>query len=416
MIIINTLKNITDSFFFVFAYIFLGTLACSDNPSTNYYCVTGSGGTDVHIRKQFCSEEIIFQGGTNGYHSFRIPAIIKSSSGTLIAFCEGRKNNSHDYGDIDVVFRRSIDNGTTWGPLELLFSKHGGACGNPTPVVDFETGAIWIFMSYNDEFHSQRGGNGYEQINEWGDRRVYSNVSYNNGVSWNDLQNRTSELVPPEYCWDAVGPGNGIQIQFGMHKGRLLIPAIGRNIYSDDHGITWDYLRTNPGTSEGTIVELCNGDLMRNDRGACKMDEQDCTLVVNCEWKNRKRRQISTSGDGGVSWSPWESDEQLFDPNCQGSIIRYTASYPPRLLFINPASTKARWKMRVRISYDEGKTWPIQRYLDPDLGGYSSLTKTADLMVASLQEIGADSLGRHSIIFRKFNLPWILNGIPEPIF
>lgn len=71
--------------------------------------------------------------------------------------------------------------------------------------------------------------------------------------------------------------------------------------------------------------------------------------------------------------------------------------------------------MRVRISYDEGLTWPIQRMLDVDRGGYSSLTKTADLMVGSLQEIGADALGRHSIIFRKFNLPWILNGTPEPV-
>lgn len=377
------------------------------------YCQTGSGGTDVHLRQKFYSENIIFQGGTNGYHSFRIPSIIKSPSGNLIAFSEGRKNSKHDYGNIDVVYRLSYDNGATWGPLRILFDKGEGTCGNPTAVVDSETDAVWVFMSYNDEFHNQRGDDGYQTIDEWGDRRVYSIVSYNDGQSWEDLRDRTSELVPPDYCWDAVGPGNGIQIKHGPYAGRLIIPAISRNIYSDDNGVTWSYMPIATGTSEGTIVELCNGDLMRNDRGACIIT---CGPSSSCEWKDPPlRRWVSISKDHGITWTPFERDLELYDPICQASIIRYNEGYPPRLIFINPSSTVARYKMRVRISYDDGRTWPVQRLLDEDRGGYSSLAKTEDFMIGSLQEMGDNGLGQLSIIFRKFNLPWIVNGIPEPV-
>lgn len=372
-----------------------------------WYASHGYGGTDVHLRAHYYHEVVLFQGGDSGYHSFRIPAIVTTNNGTLVAFCEGRKNSAKDWGDIDVVYRRSVNHGVTWSEVKLLFSKHGGTCGNPTPVVDRETRAIWIFMSYNDKFHQQ------SNIDEWGERRVYSNVSYDDGVTWDALVNRTGGLVPPTYCWDALGPGNGIQVEAGISSGRLIIPAIGRNIFSDDNGESWAYQPIIPGTSEGTIVQLCNGDLMRNDRAACT---NPCPPPVgDCSLKNRKRRQISVSADQGNTWSEWASNETLLDPLCQASILRYNRSYPHRLIFINPASTVRRHKMRVRISYDDGQTWPIQRYLDPDSGGYSSLTKSADFMVASLQEIGADLTGKHSIIFRKFNLPWILNGTPEPV-
>ncbi len=372
------------------------------------YCTTGSGGTDIHQRNQKLHEEVIFQGGDDeGYHSYRIPAIIKTNAGTLIAFCEGRKKSRHDFGDIDIVYRRSTDNGLNWGPLNLLFSKHGGTCGNPTPVVDEETGAIWIFMSYNDEFHAQKELPGYEAIDNWGERKVYYNVSYDDGLTWNDLKNRTSELLPESYTWDAIGPGNGIQLRHGNKKGRLIIPAIGRNIISDNHGSTWTYQLITPGTSEGTIVQLCNGDILRNDRASLGL------------LKEKKRRQISTSSDNGLNWSDWQSNAVLLDPICQASIIRYNDSYPPRLIFINPATTIGglpnRNKMRVRISYDDGTTWPVQRLLDADNGGYSSLAKTADYQIASLQELRSSNNNVYSIIFRKFNLPWILNGTPEPL-
>lgn len=380
--------------------------------SRTEYCETGTGGTDVHTRAQVAPDNPplkLFRGSSNGpYHSYRIPAIVRTPTGTLIAFCEGRKHSSEDWGDIDVVYRRSFDNGASWTPHpsmspSLLFSKHADTCGNPTPVVDWDTGAIWIFMSHNDSTRSQFGHNGLDRCDEWCDRRVYYNVSYNDGATWDDLRNRTLQLVPPSYGWDAVGPGTGIQVKHGPYTGRLIIPAIGRNIYSDDHGATWHYSLINPGTSEGTITELCNGDWMKNDRA-----------TGNGPFGGEKRRQVSISSDYGASWSAWESSQELLDPLCQASIFRYNEDYPHRLIFINPASTTVRHPMVVRISYDDGATWPIQRTLDPSRGGYSSLTKTADFMIASLQEYGADA-GHHSIVFRKFNLSWILNGTPEPI-
>ena len=326
----------------------------------------------------------------------------------MIAFCEGRKNSRHDYGDVDVVYRRSTDHGVTWGPLTMLFSKHGDTCGNPTAVVDAITGGIWIFMSYQDEFHAQfEILPNYQAIDDWGERRVYSNVSYDDGLTWGDLQNRTSQLLPSNYTWDAMGPGTGIQLKYGAVDGRLVIPAIGRNIISDDNGATWDYQLITPGTSEGTITELCNGDLVRNDRASLSV------------LKDRKRRQISVSSNDGLDWTEWESNNTLLDPLCEASIMRYNDSYPPRLIFINPATTlgglENRKKMRARISYDDGETWPISRELDAVNGGYSSLVKTGDYNIGSLQELRQNGGNSFSIIFRKFNLSWILDGTIEPV-
>lgn len=372
------------------------------------YCAEGKGGTDIHTRRPQFKELTLFKAGTEGYHSFRIPSIVRTKRGTLLAFCEGRKNSRHDYGDIDVVYKRSTNNGTSWSPLKVLFSKEEGTCGNPTAVADMINGRVCIMMSYNDENHAQyKIAPDYEAIDEWGDRRVFLNWSDDDGLSWKNLQELTKELLPRNYTWDAIGPGAGIQLRHGPKDGRLIIPALGRNLYSDNHGTSWHYQPIRSGTSEGTVVQLCNGDLLRNDRAA------------SGAFKARKRRQISISSNNGNSWSSWRSSDDLLDPLCQASLLRYNDSYPARLIFINPATTLTglvnRKKMRVRISYDDGVTWPVERLLDANNGGYSSMAKTADFQIASLQEYRGGNNTNYSIKYRRFNLPWILNGQREPL-
>ena len=235
--------------------------------------------------------------------------------------------------------------------------------------------------------------------------------SDDDGASWGGPVDMTQHLVPEDYAWDAVGPGIGIQTMVGPGAGRLVIPAIGRNIYSDDNGRSWRYQRIHARTSEGTIVELANGVLMRNDR------------AVRSLWKQHRRRMVSFGSIDAESWSPWIPHAILLDPASQGSVLRYTSANPSRILFLNSASTKTRTTMRVRISYDEGLSWPIQRRLpEPTwapraLGGYSSMVKSADSMVGALVEVNddrGDTPNSHrSIVFQKFNLPWILDGTPE---
>lgn len=370
---------------------------------------------EVHTRPQIHSHAVIFNGGAGGYHSYRIPSIVKTTNGTLLAFAEGRRWNNKDYGDINLVYKRSTDNGSTWSSLLEVIGAGNGTWGNPTAVVDWSTGRVWLFMSWNDGYHSQFGASGFEVIDDWGERRVYVSYSDDHGISWSAPQDLTNSLLPPGYTWDAMGPGVGIQKKFGVNQGRLIVPAFGRNIYSDDHGATWHYELIPSGTDEGTIVELMDGTLMRNDRGGGTL------------WNQSKRRKIST-GTIGNGFSSWTSDNTLLDPKCEGSIFRYNTDSPHRIVFLNPASTVRRCKMRVRISYDDGNTWPISRKThdwlsdeetcDQGKGGYSSMTKTADYCIGALIEInenvGANSTSNRSLEFHKFNLPWILDGTPEP--
>ncbi len=358
----------------------------------------------------------LFDGGNESiYHSFRIPSIIKTNNHTLVAFAEGRKHNSDDYGDINVVYKRSFDNGASWTALGEVAASGNGTWGNPTAVYDSSpeagpNGRIWLFMSWNDASITQ-----WSDFNSWGDRKVYVSYSDSHGYQWTTPVDMTSTLLPPGFTWDAMGPGNGIRTAYGPHPGRLIIPAKGRNIYSDNHGATWQW-DTIPGTTdESTIVELMDGRLMRNDR------------PISSIWATAKKRRksIGTIEGGFAAFTP---DNALTDPKCEGSMLRYNTDAPARIYFLNPNDDNQRCNMTVRISYDEGKTWPRSRPIYnyntcdyPSLtvgkGGYSSMVKTGDYCVGALIEINEDlhTDGSHkSIEFHKFNLPWILNGNTEP--
>jgi sialidase-1 len=363
---------------------------------------------------------LLFNGGNEGaggvttYHSFRIPSIVGTSNGTLIAFAEGRRWSPSDYGDINLVCKRSTDNGASWSALREVSAAGAGTWGNPTAVYDRDSGRVWLFMSWNDQYKTQ-----ISDFTQWGDRRVFSTYSDDDGISWSAPVDRTSVLTPSNYLWDAMGPGIGIQTT-ANHPGRLIIPAYGRNIYSDDHGVTWSYQLIAGGKHESTIVELMNGNLLRNDRPS------------DAEWAtSESRRKAVGTIDGG--FGAFTSDAGLPDPKCEGSIVRYNTDNPARIIFLNPDNTSKRCNMTARISYDDGATWPISRPIfdwntcdytaieagnNIAKGGYSSMIKTADFAVGALIEINEDlsnsSTSHKSIEFHKFNLGWIVNGATEP--
>jgi len=391
------------------ALVILTSTACkkgvADQPATDAERKPETEATQTH------SYVKIFDGGSDGYHSFRIPSIVRTNANTLLAFVEGRMSANKDYGNINVEYKRSTDNGSTWSSMMEVVGAGQGTWGNPTSVVDRNTGRIWIFMSWNSATKNQSGTDGYDKIDTWGDRKVYYSYSDDDGLSFSTPTDMTSTLLPPNYKWDAMGPGVGIQTS----NGTLVIPAIGRNIYSTDHGVTWQYKLIPGGTSEGTIVELNDGRLMRNDRATSSV------------WETAKRRWVSRGTLAGT-FSTFAPDDVLLDPACEGSIVRYTGS-PDRIMILNSASTETRCKMRVRISYDGGVTWPISRKIYDWLtdaeafsqgkGGYSSMVKTADYTIGALIEINentGDSGNSHrSIEFHKFNLPWMVDGAMEPI-
>jgi sialidase-1 len=379
------------------------------------------------------SERLLFDGGgsesLNGitYHSFRIPSLVRTRSDTLLAFVEGRAASNDDHGNINLLYKRSTDNGATWSSLREVVGAGQGTWGNPTAVVDQSNNKVWLFMSWNPAGYSINGVDGTTRITAWEHRKVYVSSSTDDGLSFSDPVDMTATLKPrtmangDPWAWDAIGPGVGIQTS----TGRLVIPAQHRNIYSDDHGATWKVQRitTSGGayqetTSEGTVLELTDGRLMRNDR------------AISSVWETGKRRWVSRGTIGG-SFTTFAPQGALLDPAMQGSVLRYNLDSPTRIVFLNSASTETRTKMNLRISYDEGQTWPVHRFFSdaplPDWdalgsgawaeGGYSSMAKTADYYVGALVEVnentGNSETSHRSIVFRKVNLPWILNGATE---
>ncbi len=357
----------------------------------------------------------IFDGSSaTNNHSYRIPSIVRTSNGTLIAFAELRRTNNTDWGDINLVFKRSTDNGATWSPLGEVVGTGPGSWTNPTAVVNLKSGSanygrVWVFFNWHSDAHSDMSTIGP------GDRKTCSSYSDNHGATWSTPVDRTATLKPASMAWDAMGPGVGIQTT-QANAGRLILPSTNRNIYSDDYGATWTYAMVPSGTGESTIVECLGGDLYRNDR------------AVSSQWDLSKRRRVSYASNIASWTDSFDSHDTLLCPKCEGSILRYNFDAPDRIIFLNPASTVTRSKMRVRISYDDGATWPISRPLWPALteqqcidqgkGGYSSMTKTADFHVGALVEINEDpnnsSTSHRSIEFHKFNLEWIRNGAPDP--
>lgn len=342
----------------------------------------------------------LYVAGTEGYNTFRIPSLLTTKAGTLLAFAEGRKNSASDTGDIDLVLKRSLDQGATWQPLQIVCDAGADTCGNPTPVQDESTGRIWLFITQNygtDTYASIVNGTSR------GVRTIWSTYSDDEGATWSQPVNRFSDVQNSATRWDGTGPGIGIQLRQGGAKGRLVIPAIGRNIQSDDHGETWYESGMLPlGLGEPTVVELTDGTLMRNDR-----------LSSNQEVK---RRAISISSDQGTTWSPITYDSTLIDPICEASLIRYmpadNASGNRMLLFANPASETAREKMTVRLSNDDGQTWMTAKtaYIGPS--AYSSLAVLPDGRVSLLFE-GGEYTPYDKIMFATFDLAWFQSAEPN---
>lgn len=368
----------------------------------------------------------LFTGNTGGYHSYRIPSLARTSNGTIIAVCEGRKDSASDWGNINLLCRRSLagSNGNTWQPVQEILGVTLDAWTNPTMVYDPPSsalptanartnGRVWLFFNW----HSGTA-NSMSDIGP-GDRRTYYTYSDDNGATWATRVNMTSILKPAAMAWDAVGPGIGIRVtQDPSHVGRLVLPATNRNFYSDDHGATWAYDPIPGGTGESTIAECTDGVLYRNDRPT------QGTWAISAA---HHRRHVSYGTIEGT-FSAFVPDDALLDPKCEASIVRYNLDPTNRIIFLHSSSTiddpmqEGRSKMYVRISYDNGLTWPVSRWLYDWLttsqaiaqgkGGYSSMIKTADFAVAALVEANPGTY--RSIDYHKFNLEWIRNGLPDP--
>jgi len=343
----------------------------------------------------------VYVAGQDGYHTYRIPSLIVTAKGTLLAFAEARRSGAADAGDIDLVVRRSHDDGATWSAMQVVADDGANTVGNPCPVIDRKTGTIWLLTTRN------LGSDREKDIiagTSASSRTVWAMKSVDDGATWSKPEDITREVKKPDWTWYATGPGVGIQTR----SGRLVIPAnhveagIHRShiFYSDDGGKHWTLgAVAEPGTNESQIVELADGRLMLNMR--------------NHPPKPENFRLVATSADGGQTLTPATIDRTLIEPPAQASILRFTTAKPHvqdrnRLLFANPASTK-RERLTVRVSYDEGTTWPAARVIHEGPAAYSTLAVLPDFSIGLLYERG-DQSPYERITFSRFTLDWLTAG------
>jgi len=331
----------------------------------------------------------LFQKGDGGYHTFRIPAMVRTDNGTIIAFAEARKDDSADGGRIDLVQRRSFDGGVTWGPVEVIWSDGANTCGNPSPVYDSKRGRLVLIANWNRFEDSEvdiRSGKSKDG------RRIYVFFSSDEGASWTSPREITADVKRADWAWYATGPGHAIQLMKGPHKGRLVVPCNhsvlqpegklwhdeAHIIYSDDGGETWLIGGTTSLGNESTAVQLKNGDILLNSR-----------VIGVSKDVSKGRRIAAISQDAGESFGESFYVDDLLEPRCQASIINYAkrGRLTKTLLFSNPKS-QTRDNLCISLSKDSGKTWSTAYQVHSGPAAYSDLLILPNRDIAIIYEAG----------------------------
>lgn len=357
----------------------------------------------------------VFTAGLDGIREYRIPAMVTTNKGTLLALCDARVEKPGDApNNIDLALKRSVDNGETWERMKILidFPGYQAAC-DACMLVDRQTGSIWIIYDHiwptleSLEKANRTLPQGLQPDGRGRIIMLHAIVSDDDGQTWSQPRDITSMLTQPGWTGVMAAPGMGIQ----MRNGRLVVPCYFSRgkpatnerdhstvAYSDDHGKTWQLgAGAGPATNECQVLELADGSLMLNMRS----------------YHGKGCRAVATSRDGGKTWSELRHEYALIEPRCQGSFIRYTdrqGRYARnRLLFSNPAHKKDRVNMTVRLSYDEGRTWLLSKVIYPGPSAYSCLTALPDGTIGLLYENGRNE-PYERITFARFNLEWLTDG------
>jgi len=375
---------------------------------------------------------LVFDPGQT-YATNRIPALVMTNNGTLLAFCEGRLSGSGDWAAIDILMRRSTDKGKTWEDVKTLVAHNPEKppTSNATPIID-KSGVVHFLYQRNYE-------------------RAYYINSADDGKTWSEPIDITYvfEKFRDKYNWKVLAPGPGHAIQ--LRTGRLLVPiwlcepmkgAPGGDhrpsciatIYSDDAGKTWqagDIITNNGDLAAGNSIPIVNP----SENVAIELSDGRVMLNMRTESLNNKRL-ISYSADGATNWTKPVFDDELYDPVCMASLIRISGNGDNdrnRILFVNPDSHtnpkvlnkvnfRTRENLTTRLSYDEGENWTVQKVLWPGIAGYSDVAVGKDGTIYCLYETRDDTpvdttkttdrnnFRKFGVVIKKFNLEWLTDG------
>ncbi|TMR98722.1 sialidase family protein [Nonomuraea basaltis] len=348
-----------------------------------------------------------YRQSTDGYHTYRIPAAVVTRAGTVLAFAEGRRGSAGDSGHIDLVLKRSTDGGRTWGDLQVVATEpRRGTAGNPAPVALADGRIVLVHVRQGPSATEAKIRRG--EVTAAEGRKVFVQVSTDDGVTWTAPSEITGSAKRPEWRWYATTPGHAIELRQSAHAGRIVIPANhslpptgsdngtegkyngGHSVLSDDGGQTWriGYVDDNPdgyvNVNETTATELPDGRVYFNTR-------TDSTAPGT--------RADAYSADGGQQLElPFRPQAGLVGPVVEGSVL--WCESPDVLLFSGPAAPDARALMTVRASDDLGVTWRVAHTVSGLPAAYSDLVRVDGDTVGLLFETG-DFAPYERIAFRR---------------
>lgn len=381
----------------------------------------------------------LFEAGKGGHKLYRIPGLIVTAKGTILAYCEARKHTGLDWDDIEILLRRSTDGGKTWSEPQGLPRPEGKLERNPAALANAELARRAPLVregqiAFNNPVAIADKSGAVHFLYCVDYYRCFYLHSDDDGATFSKPVEITPTFAAFRKDYDckvlATGPAHGIQLK----KGRLLVPVwlstgkgnnahhptVVATIYSDDSGKTWkrgDIVanETDPLTdpSETVVVELTDGRVMLNMRNDSRAN----------------RRAVAFSPDGATHWTRPVFDDQLKEPICMASLCRLSKKGEQdrdRLLFANPdnllrggregapGTMRDRKNLTVKLSYDEGKTWPVARTLEPGTSAYSDLAVGPDGTIYCLYERGStdgkDHFATRTLTLARFNLEWLSDG------
>ncbi|WP_172386029.1 exo-alpha-sialidase [Streptomyces sp. MNP-20] len=346
-----------------------------------------------------------FRAGREGYASFRIPAVVVTHDGSVLAFCEGRVGSQEDFGNIDIVLKRSTDGGRTWGPLQVVGANGTDLAGNPAPVV-LDTGRVLLVQVRNAAAASEdaiRRG----QVTPADGRRVWVQHSDDDGLTWSVPREITKQVKRADWRWYATTPGHAIQ----LGGGRIVVPANhslpptgtdtgtegkyngGHCLLSDNLGQTWRI---------GYVDDNTNGYINVNETTAAELPDGRVYFNTRNDSPAPGNRADAHSRDGGASLvKPFRPQSCLTGPVVECSVLQLRD--PDVLLFSGPADPGFRARMSIHRSDDDGTTWQPVHTVDGLPAAYSDLVRLDEDAVGLLYETG-DFGAYETITFRRVPL------------
>jgi BNR repeat-like domain/Concanavalin A-like lectin/glucanases superfamily len=393
--------------------------------------LTGSGSVAAVPRRRV-AYTTVFERGEGGYHTYRIPAVVRAADGSLLAFAEGRVASASDDGDIDLVMKRSTDGGRTWGPVQVVIDDGANKFGNPVPILDRDTGRIVLNTTRTGGSVSSEdvlcGRASAEDT-----RRSFVNHSDDNGLTWSEPVEITADVKLDNWRHFVGGPCHGIQLRHGPHAGRMVIPGNhsiappddsdlecgdgrlfgGHSLYSDDGGATWHL---------GGIDTPTTGVVNPNETSATEL--ADGTVYFSTRDQGGQspgRRAYTTSSDGGASFdAPYRAVDDINTTQIQGSVLKLVHDRRRRVVFSAPAHPTARENLTIWSSRDATEDWDAGTRVHDGPSGYSDLVELDGRTLGVLFENGerlydeTELPYHHRITFARVPLDRVDDPAPRP--